>query len=85
MPSPRASITKDYERMSTTAPNLSELLVQRISKWTGRRVHNLSVEVGGGRVVLRGQTKSFHIKQLAQRGAQEVLANLKLVNAIVVE
>ncbi len=71
--------------MSTTAPNLSELLVQRISKWTGRRVQNLSIEVGGGRVVLRGQAKSFHIKQLAQRGAQEVLANTKIVNAIVVE
>lgn len=71
--------------MSTTAPNLSELLAQRIAKWTGRRVQNLSVEVGGGRVVLRGQTKSYHIKQLALRGAQEVLTNVKLVNAIVVE
>jgi hypothetical protein len=76
---------KDSLRMSTTAPNLSELLIQRISKWTGRRVQNLTVEVGSGRVVLKGQTKSFHVKQLAQRGAQEVLANVKLVNAIVVD
>ena len=71
--------------MSTTAPNLSELLVQRITKWTGRRVQNLTVEVMHGRVVLRGLTKSFHIKQLAQRGAQEALPNLKLVNCIIVE
>jgi hypothetical protein len=85
MPARWASQPEDFNRMSTTAPNLSELLVQRITKWTGRRVHNLSVEVVGGRVVLRGKTKSFHIKQLAQRGAQEVLANVKLVNAIVVE
>jgi len=71
--------------MSSTAPNLSELLIQRISKWTGRRVHNLAIEVGGGRVVLRGKVKSFHIKQLAQRGVQEIMPNAKLENAIVVE
>jgi len=71
--------------MSSTAPNLSELLLQRISKWTGRRVQNLAIEVGAGRVVLRGKAKSFHIKQLAQRGAQEILPNAKLENSIVVE
>jgi len=71
--------------MSTSAPNLSELLVQRVYKWTGKRVQNLTVEIGSGRVVLRGKAKSFHIKQLAQRGAQEVLPNTKLENAIVVE
>ena len=58
--------------MSTTAPNLGELLAQRISKWTGRRLQNLAIEVGGGRVILRGRAKSFHIKQLAQRGAQDI-------------
>jgi hypothetical protein len=71
--------------MSTTAPNLRELLLQRVSKWTGRRVQNLAIEVGGGRVVLSGTAKSFHIKQLAQRGIQDVLPNAKLDNAIVVE
>jgi hypothetical protein len=71
--------------MSTTAPNLSELLLQRVTKWTGRRVQNLAVEIGGGKVVLRGRAKSFHVKQLAQRGAQDILPNAKLVNAIVVE
>ncbi len=71
--------------MSTSAPNLNELLLQRVSNWTSRRVQNLTVEVGSGRVTLRGQAKSFHIKQLAQRGAQEVIPNVKLENAIVVE
>jgi hypothetical protein len=71
--------------MSTTAPNLSELLLQRISKWTGRRVQNLTIEIGGGRVILRGSAKSFHIKQLAQRGAQDILPNARLENAIIVE
>jgi hypothetical protein len=71
--------------MSNTAPNLSELLLQRVAKWTGRRVQNLAIEVGGGRVIIRGQAKSFHIKQLAQRGAQDILPNANLINAIVVE
>lgn len=71
--------------MSTSAPNLSELLHQRVTKWTGRRVQNLAIEIGSGRVILRGQAKSFHIKQLALRGAQEVLPNAHLENAIVVE
>ena len=71
--------------MSSSAPNLSELLLQRVSKWTSRRVQNLAVEVESGRVILRGRAKSFHIKQLAQRGVQEVLANARLENAIVVE
>lgn len=71
--------------MSTTAPNLSELLLQRISKWTGRRVQDLTVEVGGGKLVLRGRTSSYHVKQLAQRGAQDIIPNAKLENDIVVE
>ena len=72
--------------MSTTAPNLSELLAQRISKWTGRRVQNLAIEVGGGRVILRGRAKSFHIKQLAQTWSPGYSAHVaKLENAIVVD
>ena len=71
--------------MSTTAPNLKEILVQRVYKWTGKRVQNLSIDVGGDRVVLHGRAKSFHIKQLAQRGAQDILPNATVENAIVVE
>jgi hypothetical protein len=71
--------------MSTSAPNLSEMLLQRITKWTGRRVQNLVVELGSGHVVLRGKAKSFHIKQLAQHGAKEILPNARLENAIIVE
>jgi hypothetical protein len=59
--------------------------MQRVSKWTDRRVRNLAVEVRTGRVVLRGRAKSYHIKQLAQRGAQDVLPHAELINAIVVD
>jgi hypothetical protein len=78
-------MVKESLRMSTTAPNLRELLLQRVYKWTGKRVQNLSIDVGSDRVVLRGRAKSFHIKQLAQRGAQDILPNATVENAIVVD
>ena len=43
------------------------------------------VEVGPDRVTLRGRASSFHVKQLAQHGAQEALPGARLENAIVVE
>ena len=71
--------------MSTTPPSLAEIIVERIVNRTGRRVLNLAVEVGPGCVVLRGRVNSYHLKQLAQTGAQEALPGLHLENAIVVE
>jgi hypothetical protein len=71
--------------MSTTPPNLVELLLKRIENRTGRRVRNLSVEVGANQVVLRGLANSYHIKQLAQHSVRETLPTIQLENAIVVE
>jgi hypothetical protein len=71
--------------MSTNPPNVAEIVLQRVTTKTGRRVKNLSVEVGSGRVVLRGRAGSFHVKQLAQHGAREVLPEARVENAIVVE
>ncbi|WP_162672879.1 phospholipid-binding protein [Gemmata massiliana] len=50
-------------------------------------MQNLEVEIatGGDRVVLRGRTSSYHVKQLAQQGAREALPHARLENAIVVE
>jgi hypothetical protein len=71
--------------MSTTAPSLTETIAVRVATQTGRRVKNLTVEVCGGRIILRGRTSSYHVKQLAQHAAQETLPNTELENAIVVE
>ena len=71
--------------MSKNPPTVAEIVYERVITKTGRRVLDLAVEVGAGRVVLRGRTKSFHVKQLAQHGAWEVLPNVCLENAIVVE
>jgi hypothetical protein len=68
--------------MSTTPPALVEIILQRVANRTGRRVRNLAVEVGAERVVLRGLTDSFHVKQLAQTGAREALPGAILENAI---
>jgi len=70
--------------MSTTPPSLGELVRQSVSTHTGRRVRDLSVEVGADRVTLRGRADSFHVKQLALHGAREVVPTLRLDNAIVV-
>jgi len=70
--------------MSTTPPTLSELVLQRVTTLTGRRVRDLAVEVAPDRVTLRGRTDSFHVKQLAQHGVREVVPTLRLENAIVV-
>jgi len=71
--------------MSTTPPNLVEIVTQRVANRTGRRVRGLSVEIGSGCVILRGRAASYHVKQLAQQGVREALPNARLENAIVVE
>jgi hypothetical protein len=71
--------------MSTNPRSVAEILHERVSTRTGRRVRDLAVEVAHGRVVLRGRAASFHVKQLAQHEARELLPDARLENAIVVE
>ncbi len=71
--------------MSALLPNVTELIAQTVSTRTGRRVRELAVEVNAGRVVIRGRASSFHVKQLAQHGAREVVPQAPLENAIVVD
>jgi hypothetical protein len=71
--------------MSTTPPSLAQIVMETIAVRTGRRVRDLRVEVRHDRVVLRGKTSSFHVKQLALQGAQEASPGALLENAIVVE
>ena len=52
---------------------------------TGRRVRDLSIEMRPGRIVLRGQANSYHVKQLAQHGLCNALPRtVRVENAIVV-
>jgi hypothetical protein len=60
-------------------------LEHQIQVRTGRRVQNLTVEVHPDEVILHGQATSYYIKQLAQVGAQDVLVDVPLRNAIAVK
>ena len=67
-------------------PSQLSLLVQQLRaavlNKTNRRVWNLAIEVHPEQVVLRGETSSYHAKQLAQESIRKVLPELPLVNAI---
>jgi hypothetical protein len=71
--------------MSANPPTLYAALLQHVAHRTSRRVRNLDIEVGAERVVLRGNANTFHVKQLAQEGVRELIPDLRLENAIVVE
>jgi len=60
-------------------------LERHILDRTGRRVHGLRVEVRNRRIVLRGRTSSYYLKQLAQHCVWDVLPDAALENGIVVE
>ncbi len=69
----------------SSMPHLQQELEQQVTFRTGRRVRNLIVLLEPERIVLRGQTTTYHVKQLAQHGILEMLPNARLENGIVVE
>jgi hypothetical protein len=65
-------------------PRAEELKEQVLSR-TNRGVRNLSIELRPGSVVLRGQTTSYYVKQLAQEELIGTLpADCRLQNSITV-
>lgn len=58
---------------------------RQVQARTGRQIRDLSIEFGLERVVLRGRAASFYAKQLAQHGVRDVLPQVVLENAIIVE
>ena len=58
--------------ISATFPLVRDL-EEQVHMRTNRQVRNLSIELRPGRVVLRGQTSSYYVKQLAQH---EILGSL---------
>jgi hypothetical protein len=75
-------------RTSLVHPHYSQLqreLERQVLARTGRRVRDLSIELYSERVILRGQTATYYVKQLAQHGVRDILPHVRLENAIVVE
>jgi hypothetical protein len=66
-------------------PELHQELFEHVCRRTGRRVRNLVVEVRPEGVVLQGRSTSYHVKQLAQQGVLDLLPQVELHNAIVVD
>ena len=73
--------------MSATVsePVLERTLVHEIVRRTHRRVRNLTVEFREGVVILRGETSSFHVKQLALHAVREIMPFSPVRNGIRVE
>lgn len=72
--------------MSPIVTTLQEELANRVIRQTGRRVQDLRIEIASEEVVLYGRTGTYHVKQLAQMSALELVpADLRLRNAIVVD
>jgi hypothetical protein len=59
-------------------------LERRIQARTGRRIRDLTIELQPERIVLRGQTSTYYVKQLAQHSVRDVFPSIDLENAIVV-
>jgi hypothetical protein len=74
-----------FAMVISSVPHLQQELERQVSLRTGRRVRNLTVELEQERIVLRGQTTTYHIKQLAQHGILDMLPDVRLENGIVVE
>ena len=71
--------------MVTATFPLSQDLEEQVQHRTNRGVRNLSIEFRPGRVVLRGQTTSYYVKQLAQHELIGSLpSNLRVENSITV-
>ena len=64
---------------------LQSELERQVRIRTGRRIRNLAIELAPERVILRGQTTTYYIKQLAQHGIRDILPDVCLENTIAVD
>lgn len=71
--------------MPVWTANLKVELEQQVRERTGRRIRDLLIELSAERVVLRGRTTTYYLKQLAQQSIRDRLPHASLENAIVVE
>jgi hypothetical protein len=69
----------------TASSKLVTELEQHVRVRTGRRIRDLMVELSAERVILRGRTNTYYLKQLAQHCIRDLLPQAHLENAIVVE
>jgi hypothetical protein len=71
--------------LQTLSPQLRDELERLVLARTGRRIRNFAVELHPERVVIRGSSPSYYLKQLAQHEVRDMLPHVRLENAIEVE
>jgi len=64
------------------AERLAASIERAVQRETSGGVRNLSVEVRGSGVLLRGRCESYYCKQLAQHAAMALRGNCPVTNAI---
>lgn len=62
----------DTSSASVAGPGLNEDLERRIVQRTWGRIHQLHIERHGDRVIVRGYSPTYYIKQLALLAVQEM-------------
>jgi hypothetical protein len=66
-------------------PHVSFDLARCVQVRTSWRVRNISIEVDGGRALLRGQATTMVARQLAEHTVRDYLPDLDLENTIEVD
>ena len=66
-------------------PQLRYELERHVHVRTSRRVRDLAIELSPERVVVRGRANTYYVKQLAQHGIRDLLPQVRLENAIIVD
>jgi hypothetical protein len=63
-------------RPETAGPELEEAVERQINQRTWGRIHQLHVELTGGRVIVHGYSPTYYVKQLALSAVQDVCHKL---------
>jgi len=71
--------------VQSLSTDLHQELERCVHARTGGRIRDLAIELCPERVILRGYTSTFYVKQLAQHGVRDMLPSVGLENAIVVD
>ena len=64
------------------AEQLVASIERAVQEETGRRVHDLSVEVGEDGILLKGHCNTYYCKQLAQHAAMGMPGGDRVTNSI---
>ncbi len=75
-----STMTADRASPSNCAQDCE--LTRRIDSRTFHQVHNLHVWHESGRVVLRGRSESYYVKQLATHAVLDLMPGVVLENSI---